>query len=334
MEGFGEFLRKGREKAGVSLDDLSRRTRIRIENLTSLEKEDLENLPSDAYVRGFLRQVCREIGLSPNDAIIRYEMVRAQSGPPDEITWAEERVDETPGRLERVLEDPERVVRFARSGGRWAGAVLAIAAILLVLVVGWRVIRGDASGSTSEVQTRTVPNVAEPAKPEPPPSVQTSQTQASSPPVAEKTPEKAPERTPEKAPEPGQPPASVSRQEPPKPKPVDHVAATEAGAASVPTPMPSMPPANRAADTGPSSKLLLEVVAVRTTEISVMLDGAGQPRRATLAAGERRQWKADRFFDLTAVDGGAVRLILNGQDLGPAGSDGQGIVRSLSRTAH
>src|SRR5262245_31307407 len=106
MEALGEFLKKGREKAGVTLDELSQRTRIRIENLESLEKEDLDNLPSDAYVRGFVRQVCREIGLSPNDGLVRYEMLRAQSGPPDEIVWAEERIDETPGRLERALEDP------------------------------------------------------------------------------------------------------------------------------------------------------------------------------------------------------------------------------------
>jgi cytoskeletal protein RodZ len=372
MEGFGEFLRKGREKSGVTLEDLARRTRIRIENLESLEKEDLESLPSDAYVRGFVRQVCREIGLEANEAIIRYEMVRAQSGPPDEMTWAEERVDETPGRLERALEDPERVVRIARRGGWWAGAVLAGAAVLLVLVIGWRVIRGetprdsessavpDARGSGSEPI-----EAASPASPATSTSARQEQTAEAAPPPAQ-GPEKAPAMVPEEAPAaapprapelarekppetpgekqaataretPASEPVAPGRTAPPRPTPAGAAIPVQANATSLPSPWPSTPnpAAARAPETAESGeKLVLEIVAVRTANISVLLDGAGQPRRATLAAGERREWKADHFFDLTSSDGGAVHIFLNGQDLGLAGKDGQGIVRTLSRTAH
>ncbi|MFN8177271.1 MAG: helix-turn-helix domain-containing protein [bacterium] len=381
MEGLGEFLRKGRERSGVTLEDLARRTRIRIENLESLEKEDLESLPSDAYVRGFVRQVCREIGVEANEAIVRYEMLRAQSGPPDEMTWAEERVDETPGRLERALEDPERVVRIARRGGWWAGAVLAGAAVLLVLGIGWRVIRGDMPREGSEpsgaqdardsaaqaVETASPAAAATPEAPSSsaPTSVQTAQTAqtaqaapspAASPEKAPVSPEKAP-APPQKAPElarekapatAGEKPAETARETPasetvtpgrttpPRPTPAGTGIPVQASASPTSSSWPSLPdPAGAPPQTGESGgKLVLQVVAVRAAEISVLLDGAGQPRRATLAAGERREWKADRFFDLTASDGGAVHLFLNGQDLGLAGKDGQGTVRTLSRTAH
>jgi cytoskeleton protein RodZ len=116
MEGLGEFLRKGRQRASLSLEDLSKRTCIRLENLQSMEREDLDSLPSDAYVRGFVRQVCRELNLPPQDGIVRYEMLRASSGPPDEIEWAEDRAEDTAGRLEKAQRStPRRQIQSCAS---------------------------------------------------------------------------------------------------------------------------------------------------------------------------------------------------------------------------
>jgi hypothetical protein len=42
-----------------------------------------------------------------------------------------------------------------------------------------------------------------------------------------------------------------------------------------------------------------------------------------MQAGERSVWKADRLFVINADDAGAIRLRLSGQDLGPAGADGE-----------
>jgi hypothetical protein len=62
--------------------------------------------------------------------------------------------------------------------------------------------------------------------------------------------------------------------------------------------------------------------ASRPVGVTVLLDGVGQPRRASLAAGQSRTWKADRVFVVTVTDGGAVQLWLDGRSLGPAGPDG------------
>jgi len=302
MEGLGEFLRKGREKAGVTLDELAQRTRIRVENLESLERGDLDNLPSDAYVRGFVRQVCREVGLSSNEALVRYDMLRARSGPPDEITWSEDRTEEPHGRLERALEDPERVVRLARRGGRWMGLVALGAVAVLVAALAWRAVRGSGEGA---------PEAAEGS-------------------VATAAPR-------EEAPPPPRPEAPV-RKEPALGAASETVASL---ATPVPTPVPAprpdpvapeprrTPPPERAAAAG--APLRLEIVASRPVEVSVLLDGRGQPRSATLAAGERRAWRADDHFVLTVSDGDAVRLHLDGRDLGPAGPAGREVLRTLSR---
>ena len=120
MDSLGTFLKRGREEAGVSLEQLAERTRIRRESLECLESEDLENLPTETYVRLFVKQVCRELGLHPREGLVRYETLRQRLGPQDEITWSEEREIVTTGRITRALKDPERVVRRARSLARIA----------------------------------------------------------------------------------------------------------------------------------------------------------------------------------------------------------------------
>ena len=142
MESLGEFLKQGRVKKGFSLEDLAGLTRIRIENLDSLEREDLEALPTDPYVRGFVKLVCRELDLEPADGLLRYETLRRDSGPPDEMTWAEERTESEPGFLEEALQDPERVLRVARRIGIATGGALALGLLVTVIVLG---VRGLAS---------------------------------------------------------------------------------------------------------------------------------------------------------------------------------------------
>ena len=337
MEGLGEFLRSGREKAGISLDDLAQRTRIRVENLESLEREDFDNLPSDAYVRGFVRQICREVGLPPNDGLVRYDMLRAQSAPPDEITWAEERIEETHGRLERALEDPERVVRIAQKGGRWAGALALAAVVAIVGVLTWRALDGrPAAGDRAAVNPAASPSrEVPPGEPEtqsavphgPPsdpgvrdPSLARSEPSASrpepSPPIAERTPV----------------PAGMTR------------AALDSGTGALPDPLGAQMPSQRPRPVAPepnaapaptppaaaSSAVVLELRASRTVDVTVLLDGKGAERHARLEAGERRHWKASDHFVLTASDGGALRVFLNGSDLGPAGEDGRPTMRTIA----
>ncbi|MDR7449740.1 MAG: DUF4115 domain-containing protein [Armatimonadota bacterium] len=64
-EGFGPALRHARERAGLSLADVARLTRIRETYLAALEREDLAALPPPIYARGYLRAYARLLGLDP-----------------------------------------------------------------------------------------------------------------------------------------------------------------------------------------------------------------------------------------------------------------------------
>ncbi len=337
MEGLGEFLKRGRENAGISLDDLAQRTRIRVENLVSLEREDLDSLPSDAYVRGFVRQVCREVGLAPHDGLVRYETLRARGAPPDEITWAEERVEETPGRLERALEDPERVVRIARKGGRLAAGVVLAALVVLGGVLARRAMEGGgtevtaAAPAPAERAAAPAPEPAEPRpqaqpEPQPQPAARHSAPEPSRATVdvgvgALPDPAKAAPVRPARDPEPADP------------GPMAGPAATEPAAPERADPEPAAAGPQEAVAADASGQTVLELRASRPVEVTLLLDGMGAERHARLEAGERRSWKADRHFVLRASDGGALQVLLDGRSLGRAGDDGVPTFRTIGPAA-
>ena len=49
---FGRYLKAIRIEKGISLDEVSEETRIRIDTLRLIEKEDHDRLPSEVFVTG------------------------------------------------------------------------------------------------------------------------------------------------------------------------------------------------------------------------------------------------------------------------------------------
>lgn len=61
----GELLRAAREARGVTIRDLSEKTKIGRTHLENLEADRYETLPVAVYLRGFLMSVARELKLDP-----------------------------------------------------------------------------------------------------------------------------------------------------------------------------------------------------------------------------------------------------------------------------
>lgn len=62
-EATGEFLKKAREAAGVDLRSISLETKIGVTMLEYIEQERLDRLPVEVYLRNFVRQYARCLGL-------------------------------------------------------------------------------------------------------------------------------------------------------------------------------------------------------------------------------------------------------------------------------
>ncbi|MBF0465827.1 MAG: helix-turn-helix domain-containing protein [Nitrospirae bacterium] len=68
----GDYLKKLREENGVSLEEISSRTNIKISYLSALEYEDYSALPSELYIRGFITSYVKSLELDPAEAVSIY----------------------------------------------------------------------------------------------------------------------------------------------------------------------------------------------------------------------------------------------------------------------
>jgi len=75
-ESLGQRLREAREAKGYVLEDVERVTHIRVKHLAALEAGDFNALPSDAQVRGFLRNYAQFLSLDSEQILENYKAAR------------------------------------------------------------------------------------------------------------------------------------------------------------------------------------------------------------------------------------------------------------------
>ncbi len=72
---FAQELKESREKADITLQNLSARSRLDIKFLQSMEKGDFSFLP-ELYVKAFIKDYAKFIGLDANETIKKYEAAK------------------------------------------------------------------------------------------------------------------------------------------------------------------------------------------------------------------------------------------------------------------
>ena len=151
----GARLREAREARGLTLESLSRATRVQPKVLAALERHEVAVLPPRPYGRSFVRSYASEVGLDPEVTVRDYFLPFAPAEPP-------------PPELHRRETSPS-----ADRTRRWAwpvGAVLSYAAVgALVIVVGrWAML---SYGDAPALEPPRVPvPVATSGRAEPPPA--------------------------------------------------------------------------------------------------------------------------------------------------------------------
>src|ERR1700681_3602927 len=66
---FGSKLREARERRGLSLRQIANATKISMNTLEALERNDLARLPGGMFSRAFVRSFALEVGLDPEDTL-------------------------------------------------------------------------------------------------------------------------------------------------------------------------------------------------------------------------------------------------------------------------
>ena len=74
----GQTLVNARKQAGITLEELSKRTNIRATLLSEFEANKFINAGGDAYARGHLRTIARVLGVSAEDLLQQFDEEHAQ----------------------------------------------------------------------------------------------------------------------------------------------------------------------------------------------------------------------------------------------------------------
>jgi len=138
---FGERLKRERELREVTLEEVSKATRISQRFLEALENEDWQKLPGGVFGRGFVRTITRYLGLNEENLLAEYDLVRG-----DQLSSAPPRPEE------RIPSPP-----------RWIPVALVLALILIVAgliaggVHGWRRYKAHRNAKKSALTPQVVP---------------------------------------------------------------------------------------------------------------------------------------------------------------------------------
>ncbi len=158
----GAMLRDAREKAGLSVNDIAERTRIRATLIREIEADDLGGCGGNFYARGHVRSIVTTLGLDPVPFVSRFNMQaeitepvglpvlpafdtpggdsrkgakrsHLPMGPVAPRTPLSPRGSRSP--IAAIRSSPGRVLA-RRSGPNWTSAMLVAAAVVAMLAVG------------------------------------------------------------------------------------------------------------------------------------------------------------------------------------------------------
>nr|WP_241845666.1 helix-turn-helix domain-containing protein [Streptomyces silvensis] len=159
----GHVLRQARVDAGLTVDEISTSTRVRIPIVHAIEQDDFSRCGGDVYARGHIRTLARAVGVDPAPLIAQYD--EGHGGRPPAPTPAAPLFE-----AERIRSDPRRP--------NWTAAMVA-AIVAVIAFVGYTAFSGDddgdggqqvAEGTPASKQPAPKPSATKPADPKPDPS--------------------------------------------------------------------------------------------------------------------------------------------------------------------
>ena len=79
FETFGEYLRQARLARQVSLEEMSWATKIKMDFLQALELCDIDCLPEDIFVKGYIKSYAKYLEMNPEEPLRMYQVWKGQN---------------------------------------------------------------------------------------------------------------------------------------------------------------------------------------------------------------------------------------------------------------
>lgn len=159
----GENLAEARRHAGLTVTQVSQRTRIRETIIRGIEQSDFSSCGGDFYARGHIRGIAGAIGVDPAPLVNEYD---AEHGTPGDAISAAE------------VFEPSKPIRIRE---RRSPSLTMIVIVVLLGIIGYSVYHlvsthgkptanAAAHATTRATAARATPKVTPTAKPTPPPA--------------------------------------------------------------------------------------------------------------------------------------------------------------------
>ncbi|MBH0189287.1 MAG: helix-turn-helix domain-containing protein [Nitrospira sp.] len=296
MESIGEFFKQVRETKGLTVDEVSSKTRIRSDFVKALEDGNFSKLPDQVFARGFVRSYARSLGLDEEDAIQRF----AKSAG----TFYEKQDERERLKVRQAEEERKR-----QSNRKAVAVAIGIAVLTLIFLLSREqstvLKRAEPEPAFPKQSTQTVKEVpVAAAMKEPEPAAESAKPNA----IGAAAPTSVPEA---RRSEPTPPPIAASKPE-----------AETVSAVSVGTDGPLSGISLEAAGAMADTQLVLDLEATELSWVVVQIDN-GSPQESLLRPGEKAQWKGRDQFVLTLGNAGGVKAELNGKPQKPFGPSGK-----------
>jgi cytoskeletal protein RodZ len=149
----GRALQQARIEAGLTVDDVSSATRVRIAIVHAIEADDFAPCGGDVYARGHIRTLARAVHLDPAPLIAQYDAEHGGRPAP------------TPA---APLFEAERI-RPERRGPNWTAAMVA-AIVVVIGFVGFTAFKGGDGDSDAKSQVAEGTTPAAGTSPSPTPT--------------------------------------------------------------------------------------------------------------------------------------------------------------------
>lgn len=141
----GMMLKQAREDKGFSIEMISRHTKINVSALHAIEKEDLDNLPNIAFLRGFVKSYAKIVDIPEADALDKLNELYniEKSVEKEEVTQEEETSQVT-------------TEENSSANNTMIYKASAVAIILVLIVIGFVSKNGDTTESKETIVEKTV----------------------------------------------------------------------------------------------------------------------------------------------------------------------------------
>ena len=307
MASFGTRLRLEREQRGITLDQISRSTKIGTRFLQALEQDRFEQLPGGIFNKGFIRAYARFLGLNEEQTLADY-MAAISPGEPNPAASESAAPPAGSPKIAAAQAESERAASLP-----WGTFAMLLLVVALSFAI-WGFYTREREPSTP-VKHPVAPSTSSTGSTAPPAAVPSSDSQTPAGEGQAAGSQKAPAEAQSPLPE-------VPAESSPHPAPTGSSSPADALGLTKAAPESSSTKAPVSAASLVTASFIVHIKARQDAWISITADGK-KLTQETLVGGAEKSIRAANQIIVRTGNAGALDVEFNGQKLPTQGAYGE-----------